>query len=87
MAENNEMAQREVSALREEVKNLASQLDTAVKRIQELESQNKPGKPPKPADGDLTFQEEVQALREEVKNLASALNTAVGRVGELEGKE
>ena len=85
MAENNDMAQREVSALREEVKNLASQLDTAVRRIQELESQNKPGKPSKPAGSDLTFHEEVQALREEVRNLANALNTAVERVRELEG--
>ena len=80
-------ARGEVSALREEVINLASQVNTAVVRIQELEGRKKEKKSAKPTGRVLTMQEEVQALREEVKNLAVALEKAVGRVRELEGNK
>jgi predicted nucleic acid-binding Zn-ribbon protein len=86
VAKKNNTTRREVSALRDEVKNLASQLNTAVLRIQELEGEKKKSPPNKPAERELTLQEEVQALREEVMNLAAALNTAVERVCDLEDK-
>ena len=77
----------EVDALRQEVKNLASALNTAVDRIQELETgkDEKPKSAKQPQQA-LTLQEEVEALRGEVKNLATALDKAVTRVRELEDK-
>jgi predicted RNase H-like nuclease (RuvC/YqgF family) len=86
VAENKNVSHKEVKALREEVKNLASQVNTAVTRIQELESEKDGPGEVKPSGQELPMQEEVQALREEVKNLAAALNTAVERVRELEQK-
>jgi predicted RNase H-like nuclease (RuvC/YqgF family) len=84
VAGKKKMSHDEVEALRQEVKNLASQVNTAVERIHELESEKheEPGK--KPSDRELTLQEEVHALRQEIGNLASALTTAVGRIRELE---
>jgi predicted RNase H-like nuclease (RuvC/YqgF family) len=84
---NKNASQGEVEALRQEVKNLASQVNTAVGRIHELESEKQRTVEDKPSGRELTLQEEVQALRQEIGNLASALTTAVGRIRELEEKD
>jgi len=85
MAKAKKTTRGEVQALRDEVKNLASALNTAVDRIKELEnSKKKAPEPVKEPGRMLTLQEEVQALRQEVINLATALDKAVNRVRELE---
>jgi predicted RNase H-like nuclease (RuvC/YqgF family) len=85
VGKGNKQTRGEVDALRQEVKNLASQLDTAVGRIKELETTKKEPEEVKPPGRELTLMEEVEALRAEVRNLATALEKAVGRVRELEG--
>ncbi len=84
MAKKSSSARREVTALRQEVKNLATQLSTAVGRIEELEVEKKQVEQHKPPKRELTMQEEVQALRREIGNLALALDKAVGRIREME---
>ena len=84
MAKKKNKSHDEVEALRQEVKNLASQVNTAVERIHELESEKQEDVEEKPSIRELTLQEEVQALRQEIGNLASALTTAVERIRELE---
>ena len=87
MTEEDKNTRGEVDALRQEVINLASALNTAIERIKELEIDKKaePEKPKEP-ERELSFHEEVQALRDEVKNMATALDKAVNRVRELEEK-
>ena len=84
MSKKKGMSPGEVEALRQEVKNLASQVNTAVERIHELESEKSEDVEEKPSNRELTLQEEVHALRQEIGNLASALTTAVERIRELE---
>lgn len=101
MAENENAQGGEVEALRDEVKNLASQVGTAVTRIQELESEKRKRESAEQAEHEtgekterklakltereMSLEEEVHALRDEIKNLATLLNKAVGRIQEVEG--
>ena len=84
MAKKKKTSHVEVDALREEVKNLAGQVNTAVGRILELEREKQKAQPQQPPESEDRLPDLVQALRQEVRNMANALQKAVDRVRELE---
>lgn len=103
MAENENAQGGEVEALREEVKNLASQVSTAVTRIHELEEEKRKResaeqaehetgerterKLAKLSEREMSLEEEMHALRDEIKNMATAVSTAVERIRDLEQRK
>lgn len=82
MAKARPASYNEVEALREEVRNLAGQVNSAVKRIVELEAEKAGAREcGLPGQG---IQDEVRVLRQEVTNVAAALDKAVRRIRDLE---
>ena len=81
MAKKKTNAVRETDALREEVKNLAQQVDVTVSRIVELEAEKKAmAEIHEVLQVEQSALEEVRALRHEVSELAHALDIGIERI-------